>query len=338
MGEKYTVGLTHDGFTDDGTSIFGDVDLHRLEDAGLATRYLPPMTNPLDPAALDGLDAVLSFGHLHFDRRIAEGAPRLKHVARFGAGYDGIDLAGLAQCGVIVTNTPIAVRRPLALATLTMVLALAHKLEQNAATARSGHWAEGRGRFRGAGIQGRTLGIVGLGGVGREIAGLAQPLGFHVIGTDRPGREGQVDDTGVELVSLMELATRADYVVVAAALTAETHHLIGWEFLSRMRSSAYLVNTARGELVDPVALRRAVQERRIAGAGLDVFDPEPPDPADPLLADPAVVVTPHCLCWTEDFTRDVSASVIQAVVDVSCGRRPEHTLNPSAFEHARLGA
>lgn len=329
--DRYIVGLTRDGYRQDGTSIFGDIGLERLAAAGIEHRLLPEMTNPVDPASLDGLDAVLSFGHLHFDGAIAAAAPRLKHIARFGAGYDGIDLGGLAAEGVVVTNTPTAVRMPLTLATVTLLLALAHKLPQNQRVAQSGQWSEGRGRYRGAGVQGRTLGIVGLGGVGGEVARIAQHLGFTVVGTDRPQARPRAGELAVEFLPLLDVARRSDYVVVAAALTPETRHLIDGAFIAAMRPTAYLINAARGELVESAAVRAALLEGRLAGAAFDVLDPEPPAADDPILTHPDVIVTPHCLCWTADFTKDVSASVIESVIDGANGRQPRHTLNPSVF-------
>jgi phosphoglycerate dehydrogenase-like enzyme len=331
LNDRYVVGLTRDGYRADGSSIFGDIGLERLDAAGIEHHLLPELTNPIDPASLEGLDAVLSFGHLHFDGAIAKAAPRLKHIARFGAGYDGIDLEGLASAGVVVTNTPTAVRMPLTLATITLLLALAHRLPQNQRVAQSGQWAEGRGRHRGAGVQGRTLGIVGLGGVGGEVARIAQHLGFTLVGTDRPEARPRAEELSVEFLSLLDVARRSDYVVVAAALTPQTRHLIDGAFLMAMKPTAYLINAARGELVEPSAVRSALLEGRLAGAAFDVLDREPPAADDPILTHPDVIVTPHCLCWTEDFTRDVSTSVIESLIDGANGRQPRHTLNPSVF-------
>jgi phosphoglycerate dehydrogenase-like enzyme len=328
----FNVGLTRDGFRESGESIFGELGLQRLDEAGIAWNLLPAMTNPVDPATMAGLDAILSFGHLHFDLAIVEQLPRLKLIARFGAGYDGIDLAGLARAGVVVTNTPTAVRRPQALATLTMVMALSHQLLANHRTAQSGAWEMGRGMHRGLGIQGRTLGIVGFGGVGSELADLARPLGFSVVAHDRPAVQDRAQEHGVALIPLLELAAASDYVVVAAALNESTHHMIDQKFFDAMKPSAFLVNTSRGELVDPQALRSALASKRIAGAGLDVYDPEPPAADEPILGMDSVILSPHCLCWTADFTRDVSASVIESIVDVAEGRHPDHTLNPSVYE------
>jgi len=334
MNHTYRVGVTADGFLPDGTSRFGNLGLERLSVAGLDWEYLPPLAHELTADALAPFDAVLSLGHLGLTRDAAAAAPRLRHLARYGAGYDGIDVPGLAAEGVVVTNTPDAVRRPLALAALTLLLALAHRLPENHRAAAEGRWAD-RGRYRGPGVVGRTVGIVGLGSVGCEVADLVRPLGMRVLATDRRGDVARAERVGAELVTLERLAAESDYVVLTAALTPSSHHLVDAGFLAAMRPTAHLVNVGRGGLVDHDALRAALAAGRIAGAGLDVLDPEPPAPDDPLLTREDVIVTPHALCWTEDFTQAVATSAVDAIVDVAQGRRPVHALDGSALRHAR---
>ncbi|WP_182112171.1 MULTISPECIES: NAD(P)-dependent oxidoreductase [unclassified Actinotalea] len=333
----YRVGVTADCLRPDGSAVFGDVRLERLTAAGLEWEIMAPESaHALTPALADGYDAVLAFGHAPFPRTLVQAAPRLKHVARFGAGYDGIDLDGLAAEGVVVTNTPLAVRRPLALSALTLLLAVAHRLVENHAAATSGRWTD-RGRYRGAGVAGRTVGIVGLGGVGADLVTLLAPLGVRVLASDPFADPGRAQALGVELVPLDRLTAESDYVVLTAALTDGTRGMVDAAFLAGMRPTAHLVNVARGGLVDHAALTAALVTGRIAGAALDVLDPEPPAPDDPLLHLPNVVVTPHALCWTEDFTRDVSTSVVEALVDVAQGRVPAHVLNPDALARWRRG-
>ncbi|NYI42653.1 2-hydroxyacid dehydrogenase [Demequina lutea] len=335
ISEPYRVGLTADCAEPDGMTIFGDVGLERLTAAGLTWEVMPPIVGHLPNAGdLAGYDAVLSFGHLHFTRDVVSAAPQLKHIARYGAGYDGIDLEGLADAGVVVTNTPLAVRRPLALAALTMVLALGHRLVENHVAATGGRWTD-RGNYRGAGVSGRTIGILGLGGVGSDVVRLVAPLGVRVIAPDRPGSREAAAALGVELVDIDRLAAESDYVVVTAALTPSSYHLVGEHFLAAMKPSSYLVNVGRGSLVDQVALTAALRAGSIAGAGLDVLEQEPPAADEPLLHMDNVIVTPHALCWTDDFTKGVATSVIEAIIDVAQGRRPEHVLNPRAAQGLR---
>lgn len=325
---SYIVGLTADGADASGHTIFGDIGLERLEEAGLSWRLLPeiPVHGPVDPVSLEGVDAVISFGHIPFDADLVRRTPRLRHVARFGAGYDGIDPVGLAGEGVVVSTAPEAVRKPMALTAVTLVLACAHRLVENHEVTSSGAWATGRGRHRGVGIAGRTVGIVGLGSVGSLAAEQLQSLGLDVIALDRPSARATAASLGVELVDLPELARRSDFVVVTAALTPQNRRMIGPEFFAEMQSTAYFVNIARGGLVDQGALTQALETGQIAGAALDVYDPEPPSPEEPLLKLPNVIVTPHALCWTADFTRDVSASVVESLIAASRGEIPPAAL------------
>lgn len=329
MSSQYLVGVTPDVFRPDGSTFFGDVGLDRLTDAGLHWEVMTP-TAGHHATDLEPYDAVLSFGHLHFTREAVAVAPRLRHVARFGAGYDGIDVDGLGEEGVLVTNAPDGVRRPLALAALTLVLALSHRLVENHRAATEGRWAA-RGDHRGLGLAGRTVGIVGFGGVGADLAGLLAPLGVRLVTLDRPRARDRAAALGVELLPLERLAAESDYVVLTAALTPSSHHLVDAAFLARMRPTSYLVNVGRGGLVDQAALTAALTEGRLAGAGLDVLDPEPPAPDEPLLALDNVVLTPHALCWTDDFVDGVARSALDALLDVAQGRVPAHLLNPAAL-------
>lgn len=333
MTTDYLVGLTPDVLRPDGSVFFGDVGLDRLTAAGLRWEVMPAQPGHVI-SGLEPYDAVLSFGHLHFTREAVATAPRLRHVARFGAGYDGIDLEGLAAQGIVVTNTPDGVRRPLALSALTLVLALGHRLLDNHRAATEGRWSA-RGDYRGIGIAGRTVGIIGFGSVGSELATLLQPLGVRVLAYDRHSAQDRAAATGVEIAPLDRLAAESDYVVLTAALTPSSRHIVGAEFLRAMRPSAYLVNVGRGGLVDQPALTDALRDGRIAGAGLDVLDPEPPALDEPLLAFDNVILTPHALCWTDDFVSGVARSATDAIIDVAHGRRPAHALNPAALEHRR---
>ncbi|MGB3374855.1 MAG: NAD(P)-dependent oxidoreductase, partial [Microbacterium sp.] len=310
----------------------------RLEAAGLDLVHLPPMSGSADPAHLAGLDAVLAFGHLAFDGRIAHAAPRLSLIARFGAGYDGIDLEGLARAGVAVTNTPTAVRGPMARATLTMILALAHRMLENHHSAASGGWAQGRGRFRGVGVAGRRLGIIGFGGIGASLADMATAVGFDVAVSEHPSTDERARNAGLTTLPLGELVAGSDFVVLAVGLSPATRHLVDAALLRSMKPSAYLVNTSRGEIVDQDALRTALAEGWIAGAALDVLSPEPPAPDDPILTAPNVLLSAHCLAWTTDFTEAVSASVIESIITASRGEHPHHTLNPAVYSLGWRGA
>lgn len=333
----FTVAVTADAARPDGSSIHGDLGLQRLSEHGISWSVLPTYTDPVPLADLAGVQAVLSLGHIAFDSRTVDHAPDLRLIARFGAGYETIDLDACTRAGIVVTNTPDAIRRPLAVAGLTLLLALSHKLLAKDRLTRTSDWAQ-REHYRGAPLVGQTVGIVGFGSVGAELARLLAPLGVKVVGNNRSGRHAEAAGLGVKLLGLNELLERSDYVVLCAALTPATEKLIGAAALARMKPSAYLINIGRGKLVDTDALRDALRDARIAGAGLDVFEPEPLLPDDELLTLDNVVLSPHSLCWTEDFTRDVAASAIGSILAVAAGERPANVLNPEVFATAAFAA
>jgi phosphoglycerate dehydrogenase-like enzyme len=333
----FTVALTADAARPDGGTIHGDLGLHRLEANGISWRVLPTYTDPIPPTDLEGVDAVLSLGHIAFDSRTLNHTPGLRLIARVGAGHETIDLDDCTRAGVVVTNTPDAIRRPLAVAGLTLLLALSHRLLAKDRLTRTSNWAD-RGRHRGAPLVGQTVGIVGFGSVGAELARLLAPLGMKVVGNNRSGRHPEAEELGVELLGLDELLERSDYVVLCAALTVATEKLINAAALNKMKPSAYLINIGRGKLVDTDALRDALRDGRIAGAGLDVFEPEPLLPEDELLTFTNVVLSPHSLCWTEDFTKDVADAAIASILAMAAGERPGNVLNPEVFDTEAFAA
>jgi phosphoglycerate dehydrogenase-like enzyme len=196
---------------------------------------------------------------------------------------------------------------------------------------RESRWGD-REHYRGVGLEGRTLGIVGFGSVGADVARLMQNFDMTILGTNRSGKSAVADELGVALVSLAELLERSDVVLLTAALTPETTGMINAAALDRMKRSAFLVNVGRGKLVDTDALREALLDGRIAGAGLDVFDPEPLLPNDPILGLDNVLLSPHALGWTDQFTDAVSTAALEAIMAIAAGERPDSVLNPEVFE------
>ncbi|WP_243229737.1 D-isomer specific 2-hydroxyacid dehydrogenase family protein [Microbacterium sp. CIAB417] len=327
----YRLGITDDAIEPDGTSVHGDLGLADLEAAGVEWSVID--AHPETDADLAELDAVYSLGHREFGAAALASAPRLRHIARFGAGYDTIDLDACSDAGVIVTNTPDAIRRPLALAALTLVLAVTHNLVQKHTIVTEDRWGD-RGRWRGTATDGSTVAIVGFGSVGAELARMLLATGFRVIGVNRRGSSPEAELLGVPLVSLGE-ALNADVVVLCASLNASTRGMIGRAELARMKPTAAIVNVGRGALIDQDALTAALQNGTIRAAGLDVFEPEPPAPDDPLLSLENVTLAPHALCWTADYTEAVVASANHAIITASRGGAPRTVLNPRALEHEK---
>lgn len=326
---SYVIGITDDAIEADGSSVHGDLGLGTLAEAGIEWRRIA--AHPVSADDLDGLDAVYSLGHRAFAEEDLARAPRLRHIARFGAGYDTIDVPACTRAGVVVTNTPAAIRRPLALAALTLVLAVTHNLVQKHAITVGGDWST-RGDWRGWATDGATIGIVGFGSVGAELAGMLQAIGHRVVGNNRSGRSSAAEELGVELVALDDLLATADVVVLTAPLTPATRGMIGAPQLGRMRRDAAIVNVGRGGLVDTDALTRALETGVIRAAGLDVFDPEPLPADHPLLSLPNVTLTPHALCWTESYTAAVTAAANAALIATARGERSDSALNPEVYD------
>jgi D-3-phosphoglycerate dehydrogenase len=258
---------------------------------------------------------------------------RLRVVARHGVGYDSVDVPAMTHAGIVVTNTPWPMPRPVATIALTFILALSGKLMLKDRLTRTGRWNE-RMDNMGMGLTGRTLGVVGAGRIGRELLRMARVFDMKLLAADPYVNAVELGYIGARKVDLATLLREADFVVTIPLLNEETRHLMSAPQFALMKKSAYFVNVARGPVVDEPALIEALRSGRIAGAGLDVFEQEPVDPANPLLGMDNVIVTPHALCWTDECFHAIAAAGLQSVVDLSLGRRPAHIVNPEAWGRA----
>jgi phosphoglycerate dehydrogenase-like enzyme len=334
MPETFRVGLTRDFLKPDGSVGFGDIGLESLDVPGVKREFLAEDTRELRPDQIRGYDALLVLAP-KVTAATLEGADRLAVVARFGVGYDSVDVDALTRKGILLTITPEGVRRPVASSTMAFVLALAHKVFVKDRLTREGRWAD-RLDHMGTGLTGRVLGGVGLGNIGREVFDLARPFGMRHVAYDPYVKPESARAAGVELVDLPTLLRTADFVFITCQLTPETRHLINAERLALMKPSAYLINVARGPIVDQKALTEALRARRIAGAAIDVFEREPVDPDDPLLTLDNVIVTPHAICWTDECFRGNGLAACRSILDVAAGRVPKHVVNGAALDHPRL--
>lgn len=332
MTAGFRVGVTRDFLRADGTLGFGDIGLDLLDGVpGVEWEFLAENTPELGPEQVRDYDALLVLAPRVTAETVA-GAERLSVVARFGVGYDNVDVDACSAAGVLLTITPDGVRRPVAAAIMTFLLALSHRLVEKDRLTRAGRWAE-KLDYMGMGVTGRTLGLVGLGNIGRETCALARPFDLRVLAADPYATPEAAQAAGAELVGLDSLLAASDYVAICCALTPETHHLLNAERLSRMKPSAYLINAARGPIVDQAALTAALREGRIRGAALDVFEQEPVDPGDPILRLDNVIVAPHAICWTDECFLGNGRSACESILDVAAGRVPAHVVNRGALEH-----
>jgi D-3-phosphoglycerate dehydrogenase len=331
----FKVGVTLDLMTANGQPCFEGRAFDVLHgNPEIEWEWLSEATDEVTPdiaARYDGLH--LNTPHVTC-ASLARSDCRLKVIARNGVGHDTVDLSAATTRGIIVTNTPIAVRRPVAVATLTMIFALASRLFKKHELAQTGRWNE-RANFMGQGLTGRTVGLVGAGGIGQEILKLARPFFARMVVADPYADAKAVISLGAQIVPLDALLREADFVVVCCLLNDETRHLIDATKLALMKPTAYYLNMARGPIHDEGALADALKAGRIAGAGLDVTENEPIEPHNPLLGMDNVIITPHALCWTDECFYEIAATALQSIVDVSLGRRPKYVVNPSALLASR---
>ena len=264
-------------------------------------------------------------------RRVMEALEGLKVVVRGGVGYDVIDVPAATELGVVVVNVPDLWIREVANHALALLLAWNRKIVTLDREIRSGVWnSRVPGPATGA-LHGETVGVVGLGNIGSSFARRVAALETRVIACDPYVDDARFAALGVERVGLEDLASRADYVSVHTLLNAETHHLIGESFFSRMKPTALLINTSRGPVVDERALIRALQEGRLAGAALDVFEQEPMAADNPLLHMDNVIVTPHAAYFSSPAVAQIPRRCGEEVARVLTNARPLHVVNPEVY-------
>lgn len=264
-------------------------------------------------------DAIFLRSGVRITRELIALAPRLKIIGRAGAGVDNIDLDAATEAGVLVTNTPGGNAVAVAELTIAFLLALARPLLAATASTSAGAWE--KHRFLGTELRGKTLGIIGLGAIGREVAKRAQAFDLRVIATD------PYVEASLPLLSLDELLPQSDYVSLHCALTAETRRMIGAAQFAKMKPGVRFINCARGEIVDEAALLHALQSGQVAGAALDVFDPEPPAASNPLLRDPRVVATPHIGGSTIEAQELIGERIVDQVVQYLTTGAVTHAVN-----------
>lgn len=260
------------------------------------------------------------------NRRVIESLERCKVISRYGVGVDMIDLAAAAEHGIPVANTPDFCIEEVSTHTLGFILDLNRHIWLHHRHVSSGHWGNPPGGPP-ARLLGQTLGIVGLGNIGSAVARKANCLGLQVLGFDPYLSPDRLAALGVTPVELPELLGRSDYVSLHCPLTAETRHLIGAPQLAMMKPTAYLINMARGAVVDQPALCHALELHAIAGAALDVLEQEPPAPDDPLLRQDNVIITPHAASWSSDSRIQLRRDAARNVVAVLRGGLPRSIVN-----------
>jgi phosphoglycerate dehydrogenase-like enzyme len=342
----FRIAFTGDFLDESGAVAYGDIGLDRLakhpllrwhfisdlgpkpSDPGYWARLYSLEVIPDHIKAVDGLVVLRPWVKR---AAFAEGAPDLVVIGRSGAGYDKIDLDACTEHGVAVFNAPMALNHSTASSALVFMLALAKRLKDQERITRLGRWDQ-QAVVMGSEIQGRTLGIVGLGHSGRELVRLVAPFEMRILAYSPHADPAAAQSLGVHLTSLDQVLSESDFVSLHCRLTAETHGLIGAPQLALMKPAAYFINVGRGELVDQQALVVALRERKIAGAGLDVFEVEPLPTGDPLLGLANVILTPHWSASTSDVWRATGQAMAEGMIQAAHGDRPDNVVNPQVFD------
>ena len=332
--ETFRVALSADFRNADGSPAYPMFDLGPLtSDPRVEVGYVQPEGGVMPAAGLKGYDALILLVP-RFARGSVPKDGRLAMVARFGVGYDNVDLQACDEAGIAAVITPDGVRRPVAVSIITFVLALAGKVFVKDRLVRQGPdgWAR-RSDHMGTGLVGRVLGQLGMGNIGAETCRLAKPFDMRLIAHDPYADPKLAAELGVELVGIEDLFRRSDFLSVSVPLSDATRHLVDARLLSLMKPTAYLINTARGPIVDQQALYEVLKESRIAGAGLDVFDVEPPSADEPILKLDNVILAPHALCWTDQCFAGIGASDVAAAQALMRGEVPRGVVNRGILEN-----
>jgi D-3-phosphoglycerate dehydrogenase / 2-oxoglutarate reductase len=305
-----------------------DAYVRLLRDAGFEVGFAEKnalLTEEDTLKEVAGCAAVLAGSDPYSDRVLA-GLPQLRVISRNGVGYDRIDVAAATRHGVAVSITPDSNHQAVAEHALAMMLAVARSVPQNAIDTRAGNW---RRRSVAIPLRGRTLGILGLGRIGRSVAVRAAAFGMRLLAFEKFPDKPFVKAHAIELADLDTLLSRSDFVTLHMPMSVETKEIINRRTLARMQRGSVLINTARGALVNEVDLVEALTSGHLAGAGLDVLATEPPPPDHPLLALDNVIITPHIAAFDSQAIEEMAIDAARNILDLFAGKWPTNSLiNP----------
>ena len=270
-----------------------------------------PLTSDEVRQRLRGIDGYIA-GLDTIDEHALEGADRLKVIARYGVGLDRVDQDAARAKSIVIANTPNANSISVAELTIGLMISLARHIPQSATEVRNGRWP----RRCGTTLQNKTVGLIGFGSIGNEVARRLASWDCKIVASDPYADESAARELQVALVSTQDLLQQADFVSLHLPLFPETFHLVDDAFLCLMKREAFLINTARGELIDDLALGRAIESGRISGAALDVFPEEPPGSGSRLIQSPEVIATPHCGAHTDGAINAMGWAAMRACISV----------------------
>jgi D-3-phosphoglycerate dehydrogenase len=276
-----------------------------------------PLTSDELTALIPCIDGYIA-GLDTIDRRVINAADCLRVIARYGVGVDSVDLEAAREKGIVVTNTPGANSGSVAELAIGLLLALARNMVSAALATKSGSWP----RLAGLSLEGKTIGLIGLGAVGRQVARRLAGFDCHILAYDPLVPESRATGLGVRMLPMEEVIAQADFLSLHCPLNDQTRALVNAELIKKMKTGAFLINTARGELVDEVALLQALKNGKLKGAALDVFVNQPPAADNALLALPQVIATPHMGAHTDGATNAMGWRALEDCLAVLRGEKP----------------
>lgn len=292
-----------------------------------------PQTEATPADGLIGADVLIMLGQYLPEASVAPAADQLVVVARAGVGVDKIDVAALTRQGVLLFNVPDALTEGTAAGALALMLAASRHMSAMDRLTRAGRWDE-RQHHRGREIYDKTLGVIGPGRIGKELIRLVQPFRMRSLAYSPRLTPERAAAIGAEAAPLDRLLRESHFIAICAPLTEETRGMIGAREIALMRTDAVLVNVGRGPILDQSALVDALKAKRIAAAGLDVFETQPLTTADLLTTLDNVVLSPHAICDTYELRRDVLSVICRELKGLLDNRTPASTLNPAVLDHA----
>ena len=297
------------------------------------------IADPADPVgSAEPAQAILAAAAIRYNDEVFARLPNLRILVRTGIGIDNVDIDAATRHRVVFCNTPDGPTESTAEHTVALMLAVAKQVKPGMEQLAAGDFAP-RGLPMGTELMGKTLGLVGLGRIGGRVAHICgRGFDMRVLAFDPYITAERAAELGVELADLDTVITSADFLSMHAPSTPETHHLMNADRFAQMKTEAVLLNLARGPLVDPEALLEALDNGQILGAGLDVFDPEPPPVSSRLRTHPKIVATPHSSTTTIEGRGRIEHMAVGAVLDFFSGRQPKDICNPAVLEYVQFGS
>lgn len=328
----FRVALTADFHDATGQPKYRDIGLSLLDQAPRISVSPFEQHHPeIQPQQLAGINGVIVLTP-RVTAHSLSAANDLLAIGRFGVGFDTVDVAACTAADVALFITAGAVDRPVAEATVGWMLALTHHVRTKDRLVREARW-DIRSQYMGSELRERTLGIIGFGGIGRSVLKLLSSFGMNPPLVFDPFASADViEQQGAKSVPLDELLSQSDFVSLHCPLNDQTRNLIGPRELSLMKRTSYLINTARGGIIDEDALYEALSTHQIAGAALDCFVGEPLTQPPRFAEFDNVLLAPHCIAWTDELFRDIGRTACQGMIDLSEGLRPRAVVNPEVFD------